>query len=120
MGQSPPGLVSLRSSPCRSFGVRQSHTRYARSLRLCAGTICNWRMRRDGISHPGLLERRGQCLDPLMSLEYPTPSLEDRLLYGSLPMVYQPQEIASREADLESYVTAYLEEEVRAEALVRN
>lgn len=59
-------------------------------------------------------------LDPLMALEYSKPSLEDRLLYGSLPLMYQSTDTASREADLESYVTTYLEEEVRAEALVRN
>ncbi len=73
-------------------------------------------------SHTNLLPGRVIALhmDPLMFLEYPHPSLEDRLIYGSLPMVYQSADASSREADLESYVTTYLEEEVRAEALVRN
>ncbi len=59
-------------------------------------------------------------MDPLMRLEYPKPTLEDRLLYGSLPMIYQTSDASDREADLASYVTTYLEEEVRADALVRN
>lgn len=58
-------------------------------------------------------------MDPLTLAEYPQASLEDRLIYGTLPMIYQSDQPASREADLESYVTTYLEEEVRAEALVR-
>jgi predicted AAA+ superfamily ATPase len=59
-------------------------------------------------------------MDPLTLEEYPKASLEDRLLYGSLPILYQSVDPMSRETDLESYVTTYLEEEVRAEALVRN
>ena len=58
-------------------------------------------------------------LDPFSLREAPAPQLEARLLYGSLPGILAVPDAADREADLESYVTAYLEEEVRAEALVR-
>lgn len=73
-------------------------------------------------SHANLLPGRVIALhmDPLTLHEHPGPSIKDLLLYGSLPMTYQAKDAASREVDLESYVTAYLEEEVRSEALVRN
>lgn len=60
-------------------------------------------------------------MDPLMLAEmpHPLPSIEELLLYGSLPQIITANE-AIREEDLDSYVTTYLEEEVRAEALVRN
>jgi len=48
------------------------------------------------------------------------PSLEDILLYGTLPGIITETDKTSRETDLFSYVTTYLEEEIRAEALVRN
>lgn len=48
------------------------------------------------------------------------PSLQDILLYGSLPGIITEPDKPSRETDLYSYVTTYLEEEIRAEALVRN
>jgi predicted AAA+ superfamily ATPase len=59
-------------------------------------------------------------LDPFSLSEFPAADLNDRLLYGSLPGILSVGEAADRESDLESYVTAYLEEEVRAEAVVRN
>lgn len=59
-------------------------------------------------------------LDPLMLREEPTRSLEARLLYGDLPGFVLSGDDHDRETDLASYVTTYLEEEVRAEALVRN
>lgn len=59
-------------------------------------------------------------LDPLTLRESDQRSLEERLLYGSLPGIVLLRRSAERETDLESYVTAYLEEEVRAEAIVRN
>jgi predicted AAA+ superfamily ATPase len=59
-------------------------------------------------------------LDPLSLEELPTRNLEDLLLYGSLPGIWTVEKAADREVDLESYVQAYLEEEVRAEALVRD
>lgn len=59
-------------------------------------------------------------LDPLTLDELPGRPLVDVLLYGALPAIAVQQSKKSRESDLESYVTLYLEEEVRAEALVRN
>lgn len=46
--------------------------------------------------------------------------LNDLLLYGSLPEIITTQSYDEKEELLESYVEIYLEEEVRAEALVRN
>ncbi|MBI5124053.1 MAG: DUF4143 domain-containing protein, partial [Candidatus Omnitrophica bacterium] len=40
--------------------------------------------------------------------------------YGSLPGILAVPKQSDRETDLESYVTTYLEEEIRAEAAVRN
>lgn len=48
------------------------------------------------------------------------PKLEDLLLYGSLPGIMAEANLNDRETDLYSYVTTYLEEEIRAEAVVRN
>jgi predicted AAA+ superfamily ATPase len=59
-------------------------------------------------------------LDPLMLREEPKRSLELRLRDGDLPGFVLTGDDESREIDLASYVTTYLEEEVRAEALVRN
>lgn len=50
----------------------------------------------------------------------PKPTLENILLYGTLPGIMLDADAATREIDLYSYVTTYLEEEVRVEALVRN
>ena len=47
-------------------------------------------------------------------------SIEDHLLEGDLPLLFDVENPQDRETDLRSYVNAYLEEEVRAEALVRN
>lgn len=55
-----------------------------------------------------------------MLREEPTRSLESRLLYRDLPGFVPSGDDRDREIDLGSYVTTYLEEEVRAEALVRN
>ena len=59
-------------------------------------------------------------LDPFTLAESTPKDLEERLLYGSLPGIAQIESLQDREVDLESYVTLYLEEEIRAEALVRN
>ncbi len=48
------------------------------------------------------------------------PELENMLLYGSLPNIIQQTNLDHQEQDLMSYVSTYLEEEIRAEALVRN
>lgn len=59
-------------------------------------------------------------LDPFSLPEFPAKDLSERLLYGSLPGILAAENDSDRETDLESYVTTYLEEEVRAEAVVRN
>jgi len=59
-------------------------------------------------------------LDPLSLAERVPPTLEQALLYGSLPGIALAGDDAAREEDLRAYTTLYLEEEVRAEALVRN
>lgn len=59
-------------------------------------------------------------LDPLILAETGARPLKDLLLYGSLPGVLRAEREGDREIDLKSYVTTYLEEEVRAEAIVRN
>jgi predicted AAA+ superfamily ATPase len=61
-------------------------------------------------------------MDPLHleELPEPKPELMDLLLYGTLPHIFTEMEYENKETDLHSYVTTYLEEEIRAEALVRN
>lgn len=60
-------------------------------------------------------------MDPLLMREVEdVPSIEELLLYGSLPHILLEKSNENREEDLISYVTTYLEEEVRSEALVRN
>lgn len=59
-------------------------------------------------------------IDPFSLSEFPAKALNERLLYGSLPGILAVAQEADRETDLQSYVTTYLEEEVRAEAVVRN
>lgn len=61
-------------------------------------------------------------LDPLMQEELTsqTISLETLLLDGSLPEVILTKNCGERESLLEAYVTIYLEEEIRAEAVVRD
>jgi uncharacterized protein len=59
-------------------------------------------------------------LDPFTMQELAVSNLKQRLLYGALPGISLTRNFKHREIDLESYVTTYLEEEVRAEALVRN
>ncbi|MBM3191370.1 MAG: ATP-binding protein [Chlamydiae bacterium] len=61
-------------------------------------------------------------LDPLTLEELPSPlpPIEDFLLYGSLPAIQLEKDPAIKEEELDSYVDLYLEDEVRAEALVRD
>lgn len=75
--------------------------------------------RRAGVNFlPGrLLPMR---LDPLSLAERIPPKLEESLLYGSLPGIALSPDDTTREEDLQAYTTLYLEEEVRAEALVRS
>ena len=61
-------------------------------------------------------------LDPLMQPELMNInySLDSILLDGSLPEIVLLENTAERELLLDSYVTIYLEEEIRAEAIVRD
>jgi len=60
-------------------------------------------------------------LDPLLISELTNVMpLEQYLLYGSLPGIYNEQLFTDKNKDLDSYVKTYLEEEIRSEALVRN
>lgn len=61
-------------------------------------------------------------LDPLMQMELVSyqPALEALLLDGSLPEIALQKNKDERETLLEAYVTIYLEEEIRAEAIVRD
>ncbi len=61
-------------------------------------------------------------LDPftLEEVPKPYPPVEGFLLYGSLPAIHLENDTYFREEELDSYVELYPEEEVRAEALVRN
>jgi predicted AAA+ superfamily ATPase len=59
-------------------------------------------------------------LDPFRLDELPQADLDQLLLFGSLPGIWNVPSLSDRETDLRSYVETYLEEEVRAEALVRN
>lgn len=56
----------------------------------------------------------------LLEIPKPLPSIEDLILNGSLPEIIQQTRIQHKEELLTSYVNIYLEEEIRAEALVRN
>ncbi len=73
-------------------------------------------------AHVNLLPGRVSVikLDAFSLREFPAKDLSERLLYGSLPGILSTHDLSDRESDLESYVTTYLEQEVRAEALVRN
>lgn len=59
-------------------------------------------------------------LDPLTVAEIPDADLEDLLIYGSLPSIHLEALQEYREQDLRAYVSTYLEQEVRSEAIVRN
>lgn len=59
-------------------------------------------------------------LDPLSLAEHRPSSLEHALSFGSLPGIALAVDDTAREEDLRAYTMLYLEEEVRAEALVRN
>jgi len=59
-------------------------------------------------------------MDPFSIQEFPAKDLNERLFYGSLPGILAVAKQPDRETDLEAYVTTYLEEEIRAEAVVRS
>ncbi|MDR0311456.1 MAG: ATP-binding protein [Acidobacteriota bacterium] len=58
-------------------------------------------------------------LDPFSLSEWRDGTLEDRLLDGSLPGIVSVESADDRDLDLTAYVTTYLEEEIRQEAIVR-
>lgn len=61
-------------------------------------------------------------LDPLILSEIPNQyqTLEELLLFGSLPGILLTETEKNKEIDLRSYVTTYLEEEIRSESIVRH
>jgi len=61
-------------------------------------------------------------MDPLniTELPQPLPEIEDLLRYGSLPGIVTEPSVPDKNIDLHAYVNSYLEEEIRAEAVVRN
>ena len=61
-------------------------------------------------------------MSPLLydELPEPKPTLENILLYGTLPAIALESEPRTKDIDLHSYVDTYLEDEIRKEALVRN
>lgn len=69
---------------------------------------------------PGrVIELRMDALS-LMELPKPPPDINDLILNGTLPEIIQQQSVQDKETLLTSYVSIYLEEEIRAEAIVRN
>ncbi len=61
-------------------------------------------------------------MEPLSIAEIPIEKrcIEDLLLYGSLPEIVLEDDPEIREENLESYVSLFLDEEIRVEAAVRN
>lgn len=58
-------------------------------------------------------------ITPFLNTEF-EQSLEQHLLFGSLPGIALLSNHSFKTQDLNSYVTTYLEEEIRSEAVVRN
>lgn len=61
-------------------------------------------------------------LDPLIMSEYKdlNCSIEDLIFFGSLPEILLTPDAKDKEVDLKTYVSTYLDEEIRAEAVVKN
>lgn len=61
-------------------------------------------------------------LAPLTYQELPAENfnIEDILIFGSLPRIILEPDLENKELDLSSYVTTYLEDEIRTESVVRN
>jgi predicted AAA+ superfamily ATPase len=78
--------------------------------KLCRGASANLLPGRVSVFH----------LDPFSLTERAPARIEDVLLDGSLPGIVSVPGADDRESDLSAYVTTYLEEEIRAEAAVRN
>ena len=79
------------------------------------------KLRKQGINFlPGrLIDLRLDTLS-LSELAHLTVPLAQRLLYGTLPEIVLQESDADRDQLLTAYVNLYLEQEIRAEALVRN
>lgn len=58
-------------------------------------------------------------LDPFVLAEMRAPVLETLLTDGALPGILAQEDPGAREEDLQAYVTTYLDEEIRSEAVVR-
>lgn len=59
-------------------------------------------------------------LDALSYTEHKNKNLEELLLYGELPGIMSEKSKSDKNADLDSYVMTYLEEEIRKEAATKN
>lgn len=59
-------------------------------------------------------------LDSLSISEHHHENLTDLLIYGELPGILKLRSQAEKNIDLESYVTTYIEEEIRKEAVTKN
>jgi len=61
-------------------------------------------------------------MDPLSSIELHDKNchIEQQLVYGTLPGIVNVHKEADKELELKTYVSNYLEEEIRKESLVRN
>lgn len=59
-------------------------------------------------------------LDALSFTEHKNEKIEEILLYGELPAIMTESSKVDKNADLESYVMTYLEEEIRKEAVTKN
>lgn len=79
------------------------------------------KLRKQGINFlPGrLIDLRLDALS-ISELAHLTVPLAQRLLYGTLPEIVLQESNADRDQLLTAYVNLYLEQEIRAEALVRN
>lgn len=63
----------------------------------------------------------GRTMYPLTTAELPSsPPIDDLLRFGGLPLVRAERTVGGRVDLLEAYVSTYLAQEVRAEALVRS
>jgi len=94
-------LIDRKKAKFILTGSSARKLRRSSNLNLLPGRVLNYKM------------------DPLSLAEIPHPNIETLLMYGSLPNIYLNGSAADKQAELDAYVSAYLEEEVRAEALVR-
>lgn len=107
--QRVPGLLDV---------VQDLIDRQVAQFILCGSSARKLRHRADVNLLPGRVV--ALHMDPFLLQEQPSRPLEDHLLYGDLPGIVLQDRAEDQETDLASYVTTYLEQEVRAEALVRN